>query len=172
MGISNGEAVLTRWCSELQPRISTTRLLVATLLLVPAAPSVWGSDGPALPALDCGVRFAEGTFFGYSPPKAGDRLHLDLGRIGTLDQLQFLPDSHIPLVRPLKVIKETRDGEGRLQAMRLRSEPNEDWMLTIDVQSYPRAGAPMAKVWILHEQPLMASIAVLDCRYAVPTGRQ
>lgn len=157
------------------PRISATRLLAATLLLVPAAPSVWGRDGdsPALPALDCEVRFVEGTFFGYSPPKAGDRLHLDLGRItGTLDQLQFLPDSHIPLVRPLKVIKETRDGEGRLQAMRLRSEPNEDWMLTIDVQSYPRAGAPMAKVWILHEQPLIASIAVLDCRYAVPTGRQ
>lgn len=168
--------MLTRWCSELQPRISTTRLLAATLLLVPATPSVWGSDGdsPALPALDCGVRFAEGTFFGYSPPKAGDRLHLDLGRITgtTLDRLQFLPDSHIPLVRPLKVIKKTRDGEGRLQAMRLRSEPNEDWMLTIDVQSYPRAGAPMAKVWILHEQPLMASIAVLDCRYAVTTGRQ
>lgn len=111
---------------------------------------------------------------GYSPPKAGDRLHLDLGRITgtTLDRLQFLPDSHIPLVRPLKVIKETRDGEGRLQAMRLRSEPNEDWMLTIDVQSYPRAGAPMTEVWILHEQPLMASIAVLDCRSAVTTGGQ
>ena len=56
--------------------------------------------------------------------------------------------------------------------MRLRSEPNEDWMLTIDVQSYSRAGTPMAKVWILHEQPLMASIAILDCQYAVPTGRQ
>jgi hypothetical protein len=150
--------------------------LAATLLLVPAAPSVWGSDGdsPALPVLDCGVRFAEGTFFGYSPPKAGDRLHLDLGRITgtTLDRLQFLPDSHIPLVRPLKVIKETRDGEGRLQAMRLRSEPNEDWMLTIDVQSYRRAGAPMTEVWILHEQPLMASIAVLDCRSEVTTGGQ
>jgi len=56
------------------------------------------------------------------------------------------------------------DHDGNLIGMRLRSKDvSEEQQLTIDVEIFSEANQRKARVWLLHEEPLMASIAILDC---------
>jgi hypothetical protein len=117
------------------------------------------------PKLDCEVTFAKGSFFGFLPPKPGDRLLLDLNEFPhELNRLLFSSGAYIPLIAPLETVMKFEDQDGNLRGIRLRSKDiSEPQQLTIDVEIYLEAGQRKAKVWILHEEPMMESIAILDC---------
>jgi hypothetical protein len=89
-----------------------------------------------VPVLECRVEQARGSFMGYLPPKAGDRIVLDVkGLQQTGDKLQFASGNYIPLNGVLNLIQQRRGAEGRIAALRWRSEALGAGAVTLDVRS-------------------------------------
>jgi hypothetical protein len=118
-------------------------------------------DAVVWPRLDCTVETSIGSFFGYTPPQAGDRLSLDLGAIAKI-RLSFSSGAHIPVDGRFTVIRKVHAPSGQPVAMRLRA-PQAEGSITLDVYSAQASPPLPARVWILHEQPLMSGIAILGC---------
>lgn len=131
--------------------------------LVLGALETVSSDPPDAewPRLDCTVETAIGSFFGYTPPHAGDRLSFDLRDVAKI-RLSFASGAHIPVDGPFAVVRKIRAPSGKPVAMRLRA-PQAEGSITLDVYTAEASPPLPARVWILHEQPLMSGIAILGC---------
>jgi len=129
---------------------------------------------PKLPVLTGKVIFAEGSFFGYMPPQAGDTVKLDLGALDSITNRivfegknsQGAMARYIPLLVPLHVSRIQRDNGGKLTLARLISGAKESdgtERIIIDIQ---RAGTS-GSAWIIQEDDgVVVSVARLECTFS------
>ena len=126
-----------------------------------------------LPVVTGKVIFAEGSFFGYSPPRAGDTIRLDLGALDSITNgISFhrskSADSvapYLPLPAPLRIERSERDQDGKLLVARLISGSKDSdgtERVIIDIQRYGTKGA----VWIIEEHKIVMSVARLECEFS------
>ena len=128
-----------------------------------------------LPLLTGKVIFAEGSFFGYMPPRAGDAMKLDLEALHSItNRIAFEGKKsrggnahYIPLPAPLRIDKIERDQDGRLHLARLISGlKNSDGSnrVIIDMQCFGTKGS----MWIIEEdEGIVMSVARLDCQFSM-----
>jgi hypothetical protein len=148
--------------------------LLLVLAISLACPMVLAEEPERnLPVLTAKVTFAEGSFFGYSPPHAGDTIRMDLGALNSITNgLAFKSSKssdhagYIPLTAPLHIERIERDQDGKLLLVRLISGPkisNGTERVIIDIQ---RHGKKDGAVWIIEENEIVMSVARLTCEFS------
>ena len=127
------------------------------------------------PLLECTIVFTEGSFFGYGPPRIGNRANFDLNRLNDFKDLILIISKndnspYIPLPGPLIVEDEAHHHIGELERIRLTSissskSKGTKRKLTLDFQRTGGAGkgSNYFRLWIIDETPSISSVAKADC---------
>jgi len=169
----------------MMPRPSVAAVLSAVLALAgsaaradatppreTAAPESARRDDPlaAVPPMTGEVVFAEGSFFGYVPPRTGDRCRIDfagvaavetggIGLLGVGAEGEAAPYVVLPGPLTLERVHRTR---GTLEGFRLTAEGADGRRLVIDVAlSAGDEGRPTATAWLLEERGPIRSAALV-----------
>lgn len=124
-------------------------------------------DFSKFPLIACQVVFSHGSFFGFLPPKKGDAFSLNLLKIKTLKKLEFIRKklSYIPLSRPLRLLKSTPVTPSNYINIRFTTEDGSGRKLYLDIQQYDTQKSVSSAVWIIHEDQIVQSAALLDCKF-------
>ena len=128
-------------------------------------------DFSKYPLIACQVVFSHGSFFGYLPPKKDDSFSLNLRQIKTLKKLEFDKEnlSYIPLPQPLQLEQSTSVSPSGFVNIRFATEDGSGRKLYLDIQQYDAQKPVSSTVWIIHEDQIVQSAALLDCKFQPPT---
>jgi hypothetical protein len=128
-----------------------------------------------LPLLRCELVFSDGSFYGYIPPRVGQTLELDLGKLDEVkNQLQFdnagATSSYVPLPGPLIPGEMGFSKTGKLERLRVtaistKKPSSRARKLTLDLNNVPGAGKSpdYFRLWIIDERVSIYSVAKADC---------
>ncbi len=124
-------------------------------------------DFSRYPLIACQVVFSHGSFFGFLPPKKGDSFTLNLQQIKTLKKLEFdrQNSSYIPLSQPLRLDQSTTVSPNGFVNIRYAAEDRSGRKLYLDIQRYDAREPVSSTVWIIHEDQIVQSAALLDCKF-------
>jgi len=124
-------------------------------------------DFSRYPMIACQVVFSHGNFFGYLPPKKGDSFSLNLRQIKNLKKLEFDKKnlSYIPLSQPLQLDQSTSVSLSGFVNIRFATEDGSGRKLYFDIQQYDTQKPVSSAVWIIHEDQIVKSAALLDCKF-------
>lgn len=124
-------------------------------------------DFSKFPLIACQVAFSHGSFFGFLPPKKGDLFSLDFLRLKALKKLEFNRKklSYIPISRPLRLDRSTLVSPNSYVNIRFVAEDDSGRMLYLDIQRYNARKPVTSAVWIIHEDQIVQSAALLDCKF-------
>ena len=124
-------------------------------------------DFSRYPLVTCHVAFSHGNFFGYLPPKKGDAFSLNLRQIKNLKKLEFDKKnlSYIPLSQPLQLEQSTSVSSSSFVNIRFATEDGSGRKLYLDIQQYDTQKPVSSTVWIIHEDQIVKSAALLDCKF-------
>jgi hypothetical protein len=124
-------------------------------------------DFSKYPLITCQVVFSHGSFFGFLPPKKGDSFSLNLQQIKNLKKLEFNQEnlSYIPLSQPLQLDQSTAIPPSGYVNIRFAAEDGSGRKLYIDIQQYDAQQPVSSTVWIIHEDQILQSAALLNCQF-------
>lgn len=124
-------------------------------------------DFSKYPLIACQVVFSHGSFFGYLPPKKGDAFSLNLQQIKQLKKLEFDKEntSYIPLSQPLRLDQSTAVSSSSFINIRFTAKDGSGRKLYLDIQQYDTQKPVSSTVWIIHEDQIVKSAALLDCKF-------
>lgn len=119
------------------------------------------------PIMQCQIVFSNGNFFGYQPPQKNDSLSINLSQLLRLKKLQFNSNkgSYIPLLEPLQIEKVTSISKTAFIDLRLLSIHKNGQRILLDIEQYDTSNSVNSKVWIVEENKIVKSIALLDCTF-------
>ena len=117
------------------------------------------------PSMNCKVKYADGNFLGYIPPRNGESFHLDFSQILNARRLDFnqKTKSYIALFEPLRIETVTPVSKTEFSNMRLTSRGDKGQKISLDIQRHELTKPVRTRVWITQEDKIVQSAVLMEC---------